>query len=161
VVNAHTGLVGTGLDITDGEVRPYPEIARRYHEAGIDWVAVGDENIGEGSSREHAAMEPRFRGCRAVLARSFARIHETNLKKQGVLPLTFVDPGDYDLIGERDRISVMGLDDLTPSSSVRVVIDHDGTGSSDIAACHTMSDDQIGWFRAGSALNLIRQRTAS
>jgi aconitate hydratase len=160
VVNAHTGLVGTGLDITDGEVRPYPEIARRYHEAGIDWVAVGDENIGEGSSREHAAMEPRFRGCRAVLARSFARIHETNLKKQGVLPLTFADPGDYDLIGERDRISVMGLDDLTPVGSVRVVIDHDGAGSSDITACHTMSDEQIGWFRAGSALNLIRQRTA-
>ena len=160
VVNAHTGQVGTGLDVTDGEVRPYPEIARRYHEAGIDWVAVGDENIGEGSSREHAAMEPRFRGCRAVLARSFARIHETNLKKQGVLPLTFADPGDYVLIGERDRISVMGLDDLTPGSSVRVVIDHDGAGSSEITACHTMSADQIGWFRAGSALNLIRQRTA-
>jgi len=160
VVNAHTGQVGTGLDVTDGEVRPYPEIARRYHEAGIDWVAVGDENIGEGSSREHAAMEPRFRGCRAVLARSFARIHETNLKKQGVLPLTFADPGDYDLIGERDRISVMGLDDLTPGGSVRVVIDHHGAGSSEITACHTMSADQIGWFRAGSALNLIRQRTA-
>ena len=160
VVNAHTGQVGTGLDVTDGEVRPYPEIARRYHEAGIDWVAVGDENIGEGSSREHAAMEPRFRGCRAVLARSFARIHETNLKKQGVLPLTFADPGDYDLIGERDRISVMGLDDLTPGSSVRVVIDHHGAGSSEITACHTMSADQVGWFRAGSALNLIRQRTA-
>ena len=160
VVNAHTGLVGTGLDITDGEVRPYPEIARRYHEAGIDWVAIGDENIGEGSSREHAAMEPRFRGCRAVLARSFARIHETNLKKQGVLPLTFADPGDYDLIGERDRISVLGLDDLTPGSSVRVVIDHDGAGSSEITACHTMSTDQVGWFRAGSALNLIRQRIA-
>ena len=160
VVNAHTGQVGTGLDVTDGEVRPYPEIARRYHEAGIDWVAIGDENIGEGSSREHAAMEPRFRGCRAVLARSFARIHETNLKKQGVLPLTFADPGDYDLIGERDRISLMGLDDLTPGSSVRVVIDHDGAGSSEITACHTMSADQVGWFRAGSALNLIRQRTA-
>ena len=160
VVNAHTGQVGTGLDVTDGEVRPYPEIARRYHEAGIDWVAVGDENIGEGSSREHAAMEPRFRGCRAVLARSFARIHETNLKKQGVLPLTFADPGDYDLIGERDRISVMGLDDLTPGSSVRVVIDHDGAGSSEVTACHTMSADQVGWFRAGSALNLIRQRIA-
>ena len=160
VVNAHTGQVGTGLDVTDGEVRPYPEIARRYHEAGIDWVAIGDENIGEGSSREHAAMEPRFRGCRAVLARSFARIHETNLKKQGVLPLTFADPGDYDLIGERDRISVMGLDDLTPGSSVRVVIDHDGAGSSEVTACHTMSADQVGWFRAGSALNLIRQRIA-
>jgi len=160
VVNAHTGQVGTGLDVTDGEVRPYPEIARRYHEAGIDWVAIGDENIGEGSSREHAAMEPRFRGCRAVLARSFARIHETNLKKQGVLPLTFADPGDYDLIGERDRISVIVLDDLTPGGSVRVVIDHHEAGSSEITACHTMSADQIGWFRAGSALNLIRQRTA-
>jgi len=94
VVNAFTGEVGTGWDATDGGTRPYPEIARRYHEAGIGWVAIGDENMGEGSSREHAAMEPRFRGAKAVIARSIARIHETNLKKQGVLPLTFADRYD-------------------------------------------------------------------
>jgi aconitate hydratase len=158
-VNAHGGEVGVGLDVTDGERRPYPEIAKRYHEAGIQWVAVGDENMGEGSSREHAAMEPRFRGARAVIARSFARIHETNLKKQGVLPLTFADPADYDLIGERDRISVNGLADLAPGRPVEVVIAHvDGT-SSTISTNHTFSDDQIEWFRAGSALNLIRAQT--
>ena len=158
-VNAHGGEVGVGLDVTDGERRPYPEIAKRYHEAGIQWVAVGDENMGEGSSREHAAMEPRFRGARAVIARSFARIHETNLKKQGVLPLTFADPADYDLIGERDRISVTGLADLAPGHPVEVVIAHvDGT-SSTISTNHTFSDDQIEWFRAGSALNLIRAQT--
>ncbi len=158
-VNAHGGEVGVGLDVTDGERRPYPEIAKRYHEAGIQWVAVGDENMGEGSSREHAAMEPRFRGARAVIARSFARIHETNLKKQGVLSLTFADPADYDLIGERDRISVNGLADLAPGRPVEVVIAHvDGT-SSTISTNHTFSDGQIEWFRAGSALNLIRAQT--
>ena len=160
VVNAHTGEVGSGFDVTDGEIRPYPEVARRYHEAGIDWVAVGDENIGEGSSREHAAMEPRFRGCRAVLARSFARIHETNLKKQGVLALTFANVDDYDLIGERDRVSLVGLADLAPGVPVRVVVIHEDGGNSEFSANHTMSDQQVGWFRAGSALNVIRKRTA-
>jgi aconitate hydratase len=108
-VNAFTGEAGTGKDITDGETRPYPEIAMRYHEAGIKWVAIGDRNYGEGSSREHAAMEPRFRGGLVILARSFARIHETNAKKQGLLPLTFADPDTYDLIEEDDRINVLGL----------------------------------------------------
>ncbi len=159
-VNAFTGEVGTGLDVTDGATRPYPEIARRYHEAGIAWVAVGDENMGEGSSREHAAMEPRFRGARAVIARSFARIHETNLKKQGVLPLTFADPSDYDRIGERDRISVVGLADLSPGQPVAVVVSHEDGTTTSVETGHTMSADQIGWFRAGSALNLIRHRTA-
>ncbi|HEX6656997.1 MAG TPA: aconitate hydratase, partial [Ilumatobacter sp.] len=109
VVNAFTGETGTGLDVTDGDTRPYPEIAKRYHEAGIRWVAVGDRNYGEGSSREHAAMEPRFRNGVVILARSFARIHETNAKKQGLLPLTFDDPDTYDEIGERDRINVLDL----------------------------------------------------
>ena len=109
VVNAYTGAIGKGLDITDGETRPFPEIAKRYHEAGIRWVAIGDRNYGEGSSREHAAMEPRFRGGVVILARSFARIHETNLKKQGLVPLTFADPDTYDQIGEDDRINVLDL----------------------------------------------------
>ncbi len=104
-VNAFTGVAGEGKDQLDGQTKPFPEIARHYHEAGQGWVAVGDENYGEGSSREHAAMEPRFRGAKAVIwPARFARIAETNLKKQGVLALTFADPADYDLIGEDDRI---------------------------------------------------------
>ena len=118
-VNAFTGEAGEGKDQLDGQVKPFPEIARRYHEAGQGWVAIGDENYGEGSSREHAAMEPRFRNAKVVLARSFARIAETNLKKQGVLALTFADPAVYDRIGEDDRISVLGLADLQPESAVR------------------------------------------
>ena len=161
VVHAFTGEVGTGWDATDGGTRPYPEIARRYHEAGIGWVAIGDENMGEGSSREHAAMEPRFRGAKAVIARSFARIHETNLKKQGILPLTFADRDDYDRVGPEDRVSVVGLDSLAPNTPVEVVITSpDGTTTS-ITTNHTYSANQIEWFKAGSALNLIRQRTDS
>ena len=161
VVNAFTGEVGTGWDATDGGTRPYPEIARRYHEAGIGWVAIGDENMGEGSSREHAAMEPRFRGAKAVIARSFARIHETNLKKQGILPLTFADRDDYDRIGPEDRVSVVGLDSLAPNTPVEVVITSPDGTTTCITTNHTYSANQIEWFKAGSALNLIRQRTDS
>ena len=158
-VNAFTGEAGIGLDITDGERRPYPEIAKRYHEAGIAWVAIGDENYGEGSSREHAAMEPRFRGAKAVITRSFARIHEANLKKQGVLALTFADPADYDRVGEGDRISILGLAELAPDTPVAGRIHHGDGSTTDISLLHTMSPEQIEWFRAGSALNIIRQRT--
>ena len=119
-VNAFTGEAGEGKDQLDGEVKPFPEIAKHYHEAGQGWVAIGDENYGEGSSREHAAMEPRFRNAKAVIARSFARIAETNLKKQGVLPLTFADPATYDEIGEDDRISILGLADLAPGEQRHV-----------------------------------------
>jgi aconitate hydratase len=160
-VNAFTGEAGVGKDLTDGERRPYPEVAKRYHEAGISWVAIGDENYGEGSSREHAAMEPRFRGCKVVITRSFARIHEANLKKQGVLPFTFADPADYDKVGEDDRLSFHGLADLAPDTPVSATIHHaDGTATG-ISLLHTMSPEQIGWFRAGSALNIIRQRTGN
>ncbi len=105
---------GLGVDVRDGSVRPLPELARAYKEAGIAWMVIGDENYGEGSSREHAAMEPRYMGGRAMLARSFARIHETNLKKQGVLPLTFADPSDYDKIRVDDVIDLDGLADARP-----------------------------------------------
>ena len=159
VVNSFTGEIGTGVDITDNQIRPFPEIAKRYHEAGIEWVAIGDENIGEGSSREHAAMEPRFRGCRVVIARSFARIHETNLKKQGILPLTFANPGDYDLIGQEDRISVIDVKNMRANEPVQVVITNPKGDTTHIETNHSMSEDQIEWFRAGSALNLIRQKT--
>ncbi len=156
-INAFTGATGEGKDQLDGETRPYPEIAARYHTEGIDWVAVGDENYGEGSSREHAAMEPRYRGCRAVFSRSFARIAETNLKKQGVLALTFAEPATYDAIGEDDRLSITGLSDLAPDRSIRCVISRPDGSEVEFEATHSMNDTQIEWFRAGSALNIIRQ----
>ncbi|MCC5954442.1 MAG: aconitate hydratase [Acidimicrobiia bacterium] len=160
-VNAFTDEVGAGKDQLDGTTKPYPDIARHYHEAGQAWVAIGDENYGEGSSREHAAMEPRFRGCVAVITRSFARIHETNLKKQGVLPLTFDDPSIYDGIEEDDRVSILGLADLAPDTPVLCRVHKTDGLEVDFHTNHTLSPEQIEWFRAGGALNIIRQRTAS
>ncbi|MDH3754992.1 MAG: aconitate hydratase [Acidimicrobiia bacterium] len=160
-VNAFVGYeVGFGKNQLTGETERFPEIAKAYHEAGQQWVVIGDENMGEGSSREHAAMEPRFRLGVVAIARSFARIHETNLKKQGMIPLTFADPADYDKVLEDDRISVVGLADLAPDRPVTVIVNHADGSSDDIITNHTMSADQIDWFHAGSALNLIRQRTA-
>jgi aconitate hydratase len=160
VINAFTEADGFGKDPLDGETKRFPEIAKHLHEAGVSWVAVGDENYGEGSSREHAAMEPRFRGGKVILVRSFARIHETNLKKQGVLPLTFADPEVYDQIEENDRLSFLDLANLTPGKPVYCeIVKPDGEKIA-FEANHTMNDEQIGWFRAGGALNIIRQRTA-
>ena len=133
------------------------EVAKRLKAAGGRWVVVGDVNYGEGSSREHAAMSPRLLGCTAVLVRSFARIHESNLKKQGVLPLTFADPADYEKAREADRVSVTGLAELAPERPVRVVFHHADGSEDEALANHSMSDEQIKWFRAGSALNLLRQ----
>jgi aconitate hydratase len=152
------GEPGHGKDPLDGEIRPYPDIARHLHAEGVGWCAVGDENYGEGSSREHAAMEPRFRGAGAIFARSFARIHETNLKKQGVLALTFADPATYETIGEDDRISVLALVDLAPDAPVRCAVHKPDGARVEFLATHTMSDEQIEWFKAGSALNIIRSR---
>jgi aconitate hydratase len=162
VVNAFRDDVepGHGKDPLDGEIRPFPEIARRLHEAGVPWCAVGDANYGEGSSREHAAMEPRFRGAKVIFARSFARIHEANLKKQGVLALTFADPATYDEIGEDDKISVLGLADLAPDTPVRCVIRRPDGTEVEFLTTHTMNDEQIEWFTAGSALNIIRRKHA-
>jgi aconitate hydratase len=157
-VNAFTGATGEGKDQLDGQTKPFPEIARHYHEVGQPWVAIGDENWGEGSSREHAAMEPRYRGCKAIIVRSFARIHEANLKKQGVLALTFADPATYDLIEEDDRISITGLADLAPGQPVACAITKPDGSTIPFAAHHTMSEEHIEWFRAGSALNIIRQK---
>ena len=156
-VNAFEGYeVGHGKNQLTGETQPYPEIAKAYHEAGVNWVVIGDENMGEGSSREHAAMEPRFRGGLVALCRSFARIHETNLKKQGMLPLTFADPTDYDRIGEGDRISVRGLADLAPGRTVTVEVRKPSGETILFETNHTFSAEQVKWFRAGSALNIIR-----
>jgi aconitate hydratase len=158
-VNAFTGEAGTGKDRTDGATRPYPEIAKRYHEAGINWVAIGDRNYGEGSSREHAAMEPRFRGALVIFARSFARIHETNAKKQGLVPLTFADPATYDEIGEDDTINVLALPPVPGKPVHCQIVKPDGT-KVDFEANHTFSDEQVEWFKGGSALNIVRQKVA-
>ena len=157
-VNAFTGKIGEGKDQLDGSTRPFPDIAKHYHEAGQGWVVFADENMGEGSSREHAAMEPRFRGAKVIITRSFARIHEANLKKQGVLPLTFADPADYDKIGEDDRISVTGLAALAPNMPVTVMVTPADGASWTFLANQTFSDEQIAWFHAGSALNIIRRQ---
>ena len=159
VVNAFRDVdAGHGKDPLDGEIRSFPEIAKHLHESGVQWCAIGDENYGEGSSREHAAMEPRFRNGVVIFARSFARIHETNAKKQGLLPLTFADPATYDRIDEDDRISVLGLADLAPDVPVRCRITKPDGTTVDFECVHTFSPEQIEWFRAGGALNIIRQK---
>ena len=155
-VNAFNDEVGRGKNAITGMIESFPQIARQYKERKIKWIIIGDSNYGEGSSREHAAMTPRFLGCAAVIAKSFARIHETNLKKQGVLALTFGDPGDYEKIRETDRIGLLGLDSLSPGNPVRCVISHHD-GSEEISLAHSYNRFQIGWFRAGSALNVLRQ----
>ena len=156
-VNAFTGEVGAGLDQSSGERGiPFPKIARHYKAAGLRWVVVGDENYGEGSSREHAAMEPRWLGAAAVIARSFARIHETNLKKQGVLPLTFAEAADYEKVGETDRVSIHGLNDLAPGKPLEVTFHHQDGSSDTVLVRHTLNKDQVEWFKAGSALNILR-----
>ena len=158
-VNAYNGAVGEGKDFRDGSVDTYPNLAKKYGEAGVRWCAIGDRNYGEGSSREHAAMEPRFRGGVVIFARSFARIHETNLKKQGLIPLTFADPDTYEQIGEDDRINVLGLPPV-PGQNVRCqIVKPDGT-TVDFEAKHTFSDEQVEWFKAGSALNVVRRKVA-
>jgi aconitate hydratase len=149
---------GQGVDVRDGSIAPLPDLATSYQDAGISWVAVGDENFGEGSSREHAAMEPRYMGGRAIIVRSFARIHETNLKKQGVLALTFSNPLDYERVLVDDTIDIVGLADLAPGKPVTVVLHHANGKSDEIETTHTMSDEHIEWFKAGSALNVLRSQ---
>jgi aconitate hydratase A / 2-methylisocitrate dehydratase len=156
-IDAFSDQAGTVRDELSGETASTSQVARHYKAEGLHWVVVGDDNYGEGSSREHAAMSPRLLGAAAVLVRSFARIHETNLKKQGVLPLTFEDPADYERVQEGDRISVHGLADLAPDRPVEVVLHHADGGEESFAARHTLNPEQIAWFRAGSALNLLRQ----
>ena len=159
-VNAFDGYeVGYGNNLLSGETQTFPEIAKSYHEANQHWVVIGDENMGEGSSREHAAMEPRFRLGLVAIARSFARIHETNLKKQGMLPLTFSDPNDYDKIDETDRLSIRNLSSLSPGLTMTVNVTKASGDSFSFETTHTFSLDQIEWFKAGSALNVIRSQT--
>ncbi len=156
--NAFSAKPGEGLNVLTGETMRLATLARAYKASNVSWVAIGDLNYGEGSSREHAAMSPRHLGCRAVIARSFARIHETNLKQQGVLALTFKNSSDYDLIRDRDRVSIEGLSELAPGKLVDVSVTHEDGTVDRLEAKHTMTEEQIGWFKAGSALNLVHER---
>jgi aconitate hydratase A / 2-methylisocitrate dehydratase len=160
--NAYTGETGKGLNVLTGEKsQMISKIARYYQAHGVKWVIVGDFNYGEGSSREHAALIPRLLGGAAVIARSFARIHESNLKKQGLLALTFSDPAHYDHIREDDRISLVGLSDLTPGKPVTCMVQHaDGTLET-LSLNHSYAASQIAWFRLGSALNLFHEAASS
>lgn len=144
-----------------GEYGPVPATQRAYKAAGIGSIVVGDENYGEGSSREHAAMEPRHLGVRAVLVKSFARIHETNLKKQGMLALTFNDKSDYEKIQEDDSIDIVGLTEFAPGKPLTLVLNHADGSKDEISVNHTYNDQQIEWFKAGAALNIIRKQFAS
>ncbi len=144
-----------------GEYGPVPATQREYKAAGIGTIVVGDENYGEGSSREHAAMEPRFLGVRAVLVKSFARIHETNLKKQGMLGLTFVDTADYDKVQEDDNIEINGLTTFTPGKPLEIVLNHADGSVDKFNVNHTYNAQQIEWFKAGAALNIIRKNISA
>jgi len=157
VVNAYNDVVGEGIDMIDGQTRTYPEIARHYGDNEVQWTAIGDQNYGEGSSREHAAMEPRYRGAAVIFARSFARIAETNLKKQGIVPLTFADPAMYDMIKELDTITVRDMPPK-PDQPVRCYLNQRGGDQIEFQALHTFSKEQVEWFKAGSALNVVRKK---
>lgn len=156
-VNGFNNAVGKTTNSLNGELQPVNEVARAYLNAGKNWIVIGDTNYGEGSSREHAAMSPRHLGCRVVITRSFARIHETNLKKQGVLPLTFTNPADYDLVQEGDTLDILGLTGIAPNSSITMTLHHKDGSTDTVSLHHSLNAEQIDWFKAGSALNFLRK----
>ncbi len=155
-VNAFNDMTNSVLDPSTGEYIAVPALARKLKARGIGSVVVAEENYGEGSSREHAAMEPRFLNVKAILVKSFARIHETNLKKQGMLALTFANKSDYDKVREEDKISIIGLTTFTPGKNLIVVLEHSDGTVDRFEAVHTYNEQQIGWFKAGSALNAMK-----
>ena len=157
-VNAFNDEVGKSKNSLTNKIENCAEIARQYKKQNISWIIIGDDNYGEGSSREHAAMTPRYLGCKVVIAKSFARIHETNLKKQGVMALTFDNPEDYEKIHEDDKISINSLSDISPGKSVDCTIEHADKTSEKIILNHSYNDLQIEWFRAGSAMNFLRKK---
>ena len=157
-VNAFNEKVGEGKNQQTGQIENFSKIARQYKENKIRWVIIGDSNYGEGSSREHAAMTPRHLGCAAVITKSFARIHETNLKKQGVLALTFSNLSDYDKIKEDDKISLKDLDKLEPQKQVKCILNHKDRTQEEILLNHSYNQSQLEWFKAGSALNVLRNK---
>lgn len=157
-VNAFNDKTNAVLDQETNEYIPVPKLARKFKAEGLGSVAVAEENYGEGSSREHAAMEPRFLNVKAILVKSFARIHETNLKKQGMLALTFVDKNDYDKIKEDDKISIIGLSEFKPGKNLTVELTHKNGTKESFEVAHTYNEVQIAWFKAGSALNYMKQK---
>jgi len=159
-INAFTGEAGTTMNQLTGESGiSVSKVAQDYKNNGHRWVVVGDYNYGEGSSREHAALSPRLLGAAAIIARGFARIHESNLKKQGILPLVFSDPKHYELVQETDSISLLDLDKLEAGETVKCVLHHkDGTADV-LHLNHSLSIGQIGWIKAGSALNVLHHST--
>jgi len=157
-INSENGKANAVLNQFTGEIGPVPTVARDYKKRGVSWVVIGDENYGEGSSREHAALEPRHLGGRAIIVKSFARIHETNLKKQGILPLTFANPADYDKISGDDTISIVGLKDLQPGKPLTLKVKSAKGTEFDVTVNHTFNEGQIEWFKAGSALNFIKKQ---
>jgi len=159
-VNFYNEKTDSAKNALTGEYGPVPATARAYKAAGIGSIVIGDENYGEGSSREHAAMEPRHLGVRAILVRSFARIHETNLKKQGMLALTFANKEDYDKVQEDDTIDILGLTDFAPGKPLIVVLNHKDGSVDHVTVNHTYNEPQIEWFKAGGALNVIRRQFA-
>jgi len=157
-VNAFNDEIGKGKNILNNQLESFSKIARQYKEKGMRWVIIGDNNYGEGSSREHAAMSPRYLGCAAVITKSLARIHETNLKKQGILALTFSNPDDYNKIQEDDKISLIGLNNLEPHKPVKCIIKHKDGTNDEISLNHSYNKSQIEWFKAGSALNVLKNK---
>ncbi|HEY3250619.1 MAG TPA: aconitate hydratase [Ignavibacteria bacterium] len=153
-VNYFNNKTNSVKNLLTGNYEEVPKVAREYKAKGMPWVAVGEENYGEGSSREHAAMEPRYLGGKAVIVKSFARIHETNLKKQGMLPLTFVNPEDYDKVKEDDKID-LDVKDIAPGKQVKMTLKHSDGTKDEVLLNHTMNKQQIDWFKVGSALNLM------
>lgn len=160
-VNAENNEVNKIKNRLTGEWGAVPAVARHYKANKLGWVAVGEENYGEGSSREHAALEPRHLGARAIIVKSFARIHETNLKKQGLLPLTFNDPSDYDKVQPTDSIDLVNLNEFAPGSQVKCVLKHTDGSKDEILLNHTFNEGQIAWFKAGSALNNMADNIAA
>lgn len=156
-VNSFNDQTNNILNQLSGKYEAVPMVARSYKASGLGSVVAGEENFGEGSSREHAAMEPRFLNVKAVIVKSFARIHETNLKKQGLLALTFSDKNDYEKIRESDRIDITGLNEFSPGKQIRIILRHSNGEKETLFANHSYNEAQIDWFKAGSALNLIRK----
>ncbi|KAF9531299.1 aconitase [Crepidotus variabilis] len=160
-INAENGEANKIQSQLDGKWDGVPQVAAKYREAGIKWVVIGDHNYGEGSSREHAALEPRFLGGLAIIVRSFARIHETNLKKQGMLALTFANPDDYDKLQGTDKVDIKGLDSFAPGKNLTLVAKHQDGSKDEIELAHSFNEGQIEWFKAGSALNLMAAKAKS
>lgn len=155
--NSFNDMMNSVKNQINGKYEEVPRVARQYKDKKIGWVVIGEENYGEGSSREHAAMEPRFLGGKAIIVKSFARIHETNLKKQGMLPLTFADPSDYDKIKEDDKIDLL-VQDLSPGKQVKMIVNHNDGTSDEVMLNQTFNEQQIGWFKSGSALNYLASK---